>query len=156
MEPPDTPKSPIPSQLGSPLRTRSSRTAEVIRSIGKNKGAVAGGIVILLLTLVALTVDLWIDFDTQVAGINMAKRLQSPSLEHPMGTDVLGRDVFHRILYGTRYSLPIGVVAVLISLFIGSVLGVTAGYFGRTVDNVIMRGADIFSSIRACSWASYW
>lgn len=124
-----------------------TRPAEVLRRLSKNKGALIGGIVILLLVLVALTADLWIDFDTQVAGINISQRLQNPSFEHPMGTDILGRDIFYRVLYGTRYSLPIGFVAVLIALVIGASLGVAAGYFGRTVDNIIMRAADIFASI---------
>lgn len=124
-----------------------TRPTEVLRQLSKNKGALVGGIVILVLVLVALTADLWIDFDTQVAGINISQRLQNPSLEHPMGTDILGRDIFYRVLYGTRYSLPIGFVAVLIALFIGAFLGVAAGYFGRTVDSIIMRAADIFASI---------
>jgi peptide/nickel transport system permease protein len=73
----------------------------------------------------------------------VATRLLEPSMEHWFGTDALGRDVFTRSLYGARYSLPIAAIAIVVSVTIGSVLGAVAGYFGKWVDAVIMRIADI-------------
>ncbi|MDR3640574.1 MAG: ABC transporter permease [Humidesulfovibrio sp.] len=75
--------------------------------------------------------------------INVDALLLKPSLAHPLGTDVLGRDVFSRILYGGRVSLWVGFVAVGISTSIGLVLGLIAGYFGRLTDEIIMRLVDV-------------
>src|SRR5215208_1700286 len=70
-----------------------------------------------------------------------------PSTEHWLGVDLLGRDVFSRLLYGARYSLLIGVVSVFIGLSIGMVIGATAGYVGGIVDSVLMRAMDIMLAI---------
>lgn len=75
--------------------------------------------------------------------LNVDNLLQAPSAAHLFGTDALGRDVFARILYGGRVSLWVGFVAVGISTTIGLVLGLTAGYFGGLVDEIIMRGVDV-------------
>ncbi|HTM43373.1 MAG TPA: ABC transporter permease [Polyangiaceae bacterium] len=72
-----------------------------------------------------------------------AQSVQGPSAEHWLGTDTEGRDVFARMLYGTRISLTIGVVAVLLYVGIGVVLGALAGYFGGWVDNVISRAIEV-------------
>ncbi|WP_028575634.1 ABC transporter permease [Desulfonatronovibrio hydrogenovorans] len=76
-------------------------------------------------------------------GINVDAILHPPSAEYLLGTDNLGRDVFSRLVYGARISLWVGFVAVGISLAIGIVLGLIAGYFGRLVDEVIMRFVDV-------------
>lgn len=70
--------------------------------------------------------------------------LSPPSLDHPFGTDMLGRDVFSRIIYGSRISLLVGFVSVGISVLIGVFLGAIAGYYGGFVDNLIMRLVDLF------------
>jgi len=75
--------------------------------------------------------------------INVDTLLLPPSAAHLMGTDALGRDVFSRILYGGRVSLWVGFVAVGIATSIGLVLGLIAGYFGKWVDEIIMRGVDV-------------
>ncbi|MHC1750950.1 ABC transporter permease [Humidesulfovibrio sp.] len=75
--------------------------------------------------------------------INVDALLRTPCLQHPLGTDALGRDVLSRILYGGRVSLWVGFVAVGISTAIGLALGLVAGYFGRLTDEVIMRGVDV-------------
>lgn len=69
--------------------------------------------------------------------------LQAPSAEHWMGTDDVGRDVLSRLIWGARLSLPLAVAIVAISLLVGGALGLAAGYFGRAVDNVAMRLADL-------------
>jgi len=74
---------------------------------------------------------------------SIVDRYQTPSAEHYLGTDELGRDIFSRIVYGTRISIQIGIIAVGISMIVGVLLGATAGYFGKWVDQVIMRLIDI-------------
>lgn len=77
------------------------------------------------------------------AQIDPVNALAPPSLEHLMGTDIFGRDVFSRVLYGTRLSLMIGVTAALIGAMIGVTIGIVAGYAGGVVDSVAMRVVDI-------------
>lgn len=77
------------------------------------------------------------------SALNVDAVLQSPSSAHIMGTDALGRDVFTRILYGGRVSLWVGFVAVGISTAIGLILGLVSGFFGKIVDEIIMRGVDV-------------
>ncbi|MCS7298992.1 MAG: ABC transporter permease [Spirochaetia bacterium] len=76
--------------------------------------------------------------------INLSKKLQPPSLEHPLGTDDLGRDVLSRIVYGTTVSISVGVVAVGTAFIIGTTLGLLAGYYRGIVDMIIMRVIEVF------------
>ncbi len=75
--------------------------------------------------------------------IDLLHQLERPSLAHPLGTDVQGRDVWARLVYGSRVSLTVGIVSQTIALSIGLTLGLLAGYFGRWIDEVIMRLADV-------------
>lgn len=75
--------------------------------------------------------------------INMAESLQPPSLSHPLGTDVFGRDVMSRMIYGARISMQVSVSSRLLSLVLGTLLGLIAGYVGGRLDNAIMRAADV-------------
>lgn len=115
----------------------------------RNKLAIAASIWILLIIVVALTADLWVpatfgspvEFDsTQSAAMSKLP----PSSEHPFGTDLLGRDVLSRVIYGARVSLQVGLLAVSISIMIGLLLGGLAAFYGRFTDALIMRFADIF------------
>ena len=80
---------------------------------------------------------------------NIQERYQPPSLQHPMGTDALGRDLLTRVLYGGRISLSVGLIVVVISLFLGVTVGAAAGYLGGTVDNILMRITDAMLSLPA-------
>lgn len=106
------------------------------------------GLVIFLVgVLIAVFAPLIMTHD--YAAMDVAARLQGPSAEHFFGTDELGRDLFSRVIYGSRYSLAIGVCAILLAAVIGVILGVIAGYFGGWVDNLIMRFLDVIQSIPA-------
>lgn len=124
-----------------------SQGAEVWRRLRKNKGAMLGLFIILVIIAIAILSGFLLDYETDVIGQNITQRLQHPSREHPLGTDNTGRDVMFRIFYGARYSLSIGVASVLIALVIGVTLGVVAGYYGGVVSEVIMRLSDAVASI---------
>ena len=124
-----------------------SPAAEIWFRLRKNKGAILGAIIILILILLALLGDVLYDYDTDIVAQNMQERFIPPCWEHPFGTDNLGRDLLARVIYGTRSSLPVGFVAVMVSLVFGMIFGAFAGYFGGVVENVIMRVMDIFSTV---------
>ena len=128
-------------------RKARSQMAEVLHQFRKNKGAMLGGMLVLVIIFIAVFADFLLDYDTQVIGQNLAERLQSPNANHWFGTDELGRDYFIRVLYGGRVSLVVGVLAMLTSIIIGVTVGMVAGYFGGIVDNILMRIVDVFSSI---------
>ncbi len=124
-----------------------SRAAETWRRLKKNRNAMIGLSLIIIIIVVALAAPLFIDYETQVINQNIAERLQGPSLKHLFGTDNLGRDIFFRILYGARISLLIGAVSCLICCTTGVALGAIAGFFGGKVDDIIMRCFDILLAI---------
>ncbi|MDO9515513.1 MAG: ABC transporter permease [Syntrophales bacterium] len=107
----------------------------------RNKMAVTGGVVVILLFVVSLLASWVSPYDPNE--INLNQVLVHPSLAHLFGTDQLGRDVLSRIIWGAGISLKVGFVATGFSLFIGVILGALAGYYGRWVDAVIMRFVDI-------------
>ena len=118
-----------------------SPNRQIINRFKKNKPAVFGLIVVLILVLVAVFAP-WIapySYDE----VNYKESLKPPSAKHWLGTDILGRDIFSRIVYGSRVSLEVGIIAVAISVSIGVVLGLISGYFGGWVDALIMRLVDI-------------
>lgn len=117
------------------------------RQLRRNKGALIGLALLVLIVVGALIAPLVYDYNKDVIGMNVRERMQWPSAKHLCGTDELGRDIFARIVYGARYSLAVGVVAVLIALVVGVILGSAAGYIGGVFENVVMRICDIFSSI---------
>lgn len=106
-----------------------------------NKLALGGAFIVLLLFVVALFAHWLSPYDP--GQIDVQQVLQDPTWKHPFGTDPLGRDVFSRMIYGSRISLLVGFVAVGISTLIGIFLGALAGYYGRWVDNLIMRFVDV-------------
>lgn len=124
---------------------RQSRAREVWRLFRKNKAAMIGLVVFSLLVLVAIFADFIVPYER---GIELGTEfLSPPSAAHPCGTDEMGRDVFARLVHGSRSSLFIGIATSLISLVAGCVLGAVAGYYGGRVDNVIMRVLDVFMCV---------
>ena len=126
---------------------RRSAFQETWRRFRKNPGAMLGLIMVILIVTVAIASGFIFNYEKDVIGQHISQRLQKPSPEHPFGTDELGRDIMARVLYGARYSLSIGIVAVIVSLLVGVTLGAIAGYVGGVVENIIMRIVDIFLAI---------
>lgn len=121
---------------------KSSITREIWLRFCKNKVAVLGLIILTLIILMAIFADFIVPAD--VATAQSTDILAKPSAEHWFGTDEFGRDLFARVVHGSRYSLFIGVATSLIALVVGAILGASAGYFGGIVDNVICRIVDVF------------
>jgi len=119
----------------------------------KNKMAVAGLVTVLLLFGVALAtivVDLATDnafYNNHIIEQDLMHRLAKPSMKHLFGCDEFGRDLFLRILWGTKYSLFIGIGAIILSLLLGAPFGMIAGYYGGRIDNLIMRFMDIILAV---------
>ena len=107
----------------------------------ENKLAVASAVVIILIALAAIFAPLVAPYDPTAQ--DLTNRLQGMSWQHIFGTDQLGRDVLSRMIYGARISLCIGIFPTLISMVLGTILGLMSGYLGKTVDFIIMRLADI-------------
>ena len=107
----------------------------------ENKTAVISFAVIVLMILAAVLAPFLTPYEEN--DMDLLHRLSPPSAEHLLGTDEGGRDVLTRLLYGARVSLLIGVVPALLSLVLGSALGVLAGYRGGLTDAIIMRLADV-------------
>lgn len=118
---------------------------EIWRRFRKSKTAMLGLILLAFVILIAIFADLIVPYSEAVTQSSM--RLQGPSAEHWFGTDNLGRDVFARVVHGSRYSLWIGVSTSVLSLIIGGLLGAAAGYYGKAIDNVIMRLTDVVMTV---------
>ena len=119
--------------------------ADVWRRLRKNKLAMVGLALIVLLVLAAILAPVLTPYayDKQ----DLSNTLQYPSAEHLLGTDNFGRDILSRLLYGGRISLLVSLTAVLISFVGGGILGAVAGYFGGKVDTIIMRLMDVIMAI---------
>ncbi|HEY3364972.1 MAG TPA: ABC transporter permease [Symbiobacteriaceae bacterium] len=114
---------------------------EVWQSFKRNRLALAGVAIVLVLILVAVFAP-WVA-PKDPFKVNLADQFLAPGKKYWLGTDMYGRDVLSRIIYGARISLMIGLVPTLLSTGIGTVLGVVAGYFGGRTDGFIMRLADV-------------
>jgi peptide/nickel transport system permease protein/oligopeptide transport system permease protein len=139
------------AQKAQAAQKKRSRTlwGDALRRLLKNKLAVISFFWLVFVALVALSADFWVPQtlgDPTFVDTNQTAQLArlAPSLEHPFGTDSLGRDVLSRVIYGARISLAVGVIATAISTIIGLILGALASYFGGILDSIIMRLTDIF------------
>jgi peptide/nickel transport system permease protein len=111
------------------------------RALRRNRLALAGGVVVVFLAVLALLAPVISPRDPN--RLDVKRILDAPSRAHPLGTDQLGRDVLSRMLYGARVSLAVGFVSVGIAAAIGIVLGALAGYHGGTTDAMVMRLVDL-------------
>ena len=113
----------------------------------KNKLAMLGLALLVIIVFFAVFAGVFADYEEDCVFQNMSERLLFYSKGHPLGTDQYGRDLFARIIFGSRISVAMCVSTVLISMILGSILGAVAAYFGGIVDSVIMRIADVFLAI---------
>ncbi len=117
----------------------------VLKRLFQNPGAVVGLIIVLIMVFAAIFAPYLTPY--KYNKINILEAYQFPSLAHPAGTDQLGRDILSRLMFGARYSLQIGIWTTLISTVAGIILGAIAGFFGKAVDELIMRFFDILQSM---------
>ncbi len=108
----------------------------------ENKLFVVGSVIFLLILFAAIFAE-WIApySPTKIA---FSQKLLPPSLDHLMGTDKFGRDIFSRVLYGAKTSLIIGLIVTMLAILIGAPIGLVSGYFGGKIDTVLMRISDVF------------
>jgi peptide/nickel transport system permease protein len=137
-----------PAEAGAPVAAEShSQARALLSALVANRLALVGMIVLGLLVVAAV-------FGERVAphspnAVSVSDRLQGPSAQHLFGTDELGRDVFSRVLVAARVSLQVGFIAVGISLTVGVLLGLVAGFYGRWIDDAIMRLTDMLFAFPA-------
>lgn len=124
---------------------KQSRWREVWHRLKKNKLAVAALVVLIIFVLIAIFGPLFAPYTYEQQDAMHAKA--GSSAEHLLGTDKLGRDVLSRLIYGTRQSLSMGVIAVAIAAVIGITIGAIAGFYGGWTENIIMRLLDIYQAI---------
>jgi len=115
------------------------------RRFRKNRSALAGGLIVLSVFLVAVLAPVLSPYDP--AYIDVDRILVGPTHAHPLGTDDLGRDVLSRMIWGSRISLMVGFVAVGILILIGTLIGAVAGYYGGWPDDILMQLVDIMLSV---------
>lgn len=127
------------SLLARPI-ARAERVQTARRLLASNKAALIGAAIVGVWVLIALLAPLIAPYDPLAQ--DLAYRLQEPSERHLFGTDELGRDIFSRVLYGARISLPLGISVVVLTAAIGIFLGALAGFFGGLLDDLLMRFAD--------------
>ena len=130
---------------GKAREKRRSPWWEVWRRLRRNKAALVGMTVVVLLVVVAVLAPVLAPYDPNQT--NMTQRLKAPSSAHPLGTDNFGRDMLSRVIYGSRISLYVGFVAVGIGAIFGGILGAICGYYGGRLDNFIMRCMDVLLAI---------
>lgn len=130
------------------LKTKKrSQFADVWRRLKRSKTAIIGLALITMFVFLAIFAPLIVDYNQDVIKLNVLERLQNPSSAHWFGTDGKGRDIFARIVYGTRISFFVGILSVSIALSLGGFLGAVAGYYGGRLDNAIMRVLDVLLAI---------
>ncbi len=132
--------------LASQQYKRRSHFAEIVHRMRKNKGAIVGLCIVIALLLTVLLSSIFISYEDVTQG-DISVQFAKPSAAHPFGCDDMGRDLFLRTIYGTRYSVVIGFGSVSLAAVIGIFLGSLAGYFGGAVENLIMRFSDVLASI---------
>jgi len=131
------------------LEAPSGLWSEAWRRLVRNPGAIVGFVLVSLFVLTAIFAPLIAPYDPRSTDVSLVTEgcCPGPSADHWFGVDQLGRDEFSRVVYGARFSLLIGVVAVTVGVSIGLVLGAFSGFFGGKTDSVIMRLMDIMLSI---------
>lgn len=124
-----------------------SQFASIVRRFRRNKLAVVGLIILTILILLAVSADILFDYDTQAVGQDMQNRFAKPSKDHLFGTDHYGRDIFVRVVFGTRISLIVAFSVAFFAMILGIIIGSIAGFYGGRIDNILMRSMDVLLAI---------
>ncbi|MCT7664859.1 ABC transporter permease [Shinella kummerowiae] len=127
------------------MQARLGRSYRIVLALAKNPLAVVGAIIVALLIVTALAAPLIATADPIAQ--NLSQRLLPPSADHWMGTDELGRDIWSRVVFGSRITLTIVLLVAVIAAPVGLVVGAVAGYFGGWTDRILMGITDIFLSM---------
>lgn len=122
-----------------------SESQRLWRQFGRDRTAILGAVVLSLIVLGVIVGPLL--YAVSYSDLNFDQSMASPSRAHPLGTNNLGQDQLARILWGGRVSLAVGVAAMLMSISVGTVVGMVSGFCGGLVDNVLMRLTDLFLSL---------
>ena len=131
-----------PALLAAEAPVARSDRGDVWRRFRRNKLAVVGLAILALMVLAAILAPLITFYDPSKIDPPLSRR--PPNMKHWFGTDILGRDLYTRVVYGSRVSLRVGIFSVTIALTLGLTAGAVAGYFGRWIDGLLMRITDIF------------
>jgi len=123
------------------MSNNSSLWSDAVSRLIKNKAAMVGAIILFVLILCAIFAPYIAPYSYSIQNLDLGA--SPPSSEHLLGTDILGRDLLSRILYGARISLMVGFVATGVALVIGVSWGIVAGYFGGRIDSIMMRIVDV-------------
>lgn len=134
------------STAGKAKRRKRSQLSMIWFRFRKNKLAMLGLIIFLMMIFMAAYVSIFGDYEKAIT-MDMPNKLQTPSAAHLFGTDQFGRDILMRMMFGARISLSVGLLTMVISLVVGSLIGAAAGYYGGKVDNLLMRIMDVFLAI---------
>lgn len=126
---------------------KQSQVFEIWKRLKKNKISVIALLVIAAMFFTAIFADFIADYDSMAIKQNISQRLQPPGGDHILGTDGFGRDVFARIIHGSRISLFIGIACTFFSVLGGAVIGSIAGYYGGKIDSILMRICDVLMAI---------
>ncbi len=129
------------SDIRSEIRNR--KLVQFLKSLKSSKMGMIGAVILVFFLLLAVFGPIIYPYDPQVFGSG-GEVMNPPSSEHPLGTDDMGRDVLGSLISGARVSLLIGVLATLISMVVGTVLGILAGYYDNKLGALIMRFTDFF------------
>jgi peptide/nickel transport system permease protein len=136
-----------PNPAMNPRARDESFLARAARRFQRHRLAQFGLVTLIVLALLALAAPLLMPYGFDQQNAALLGTPTAPGLEHPLGTDQLGRDNLTRILYGARVSLSVGLVSALISTLLGTLIGALAGFFGGLVDSVLMRLTDVVLSV---------
>lgn len=135
--------SPLVATAPSPVAASPGYWAGVLRRLGREKVAIAAGVVILLIVLAAIFADFVAPADpTKTSMLRRLRPIGSPG--YLLGADELGRDMLSRLIFGARLSLFMGVVPVFVAFVLGSIIGISAGFFGGRYNTLVMRTVDVF------------
>lgn len=126
-------------------RKKESQLLAILKRLARNRLSVAGGVILIIIVLSAIFAPLIAPYPYDA--MDSAHILEGPSKLHICGTDNLGRDIFSRLIYGARYSLALGFVSVIVSQFFGVIVGSVVGYYGGTLEDIVMRILDVIQSI---------